>query len=223
MRANSMALAATFVVSQSLTPLAGRAQASRFEGAWKHIGGEVVTPDSSYEVRPINGLVVIHGRYFSQTWAPTPRIGVPQAGGPMDAASKAARYDVITTNAGTIEVSSKTFVSHFLEAKNPALVGQSVTYEYRFHGDTLFTSRSDPIGGDRAKVRHSNLIFVRAPLAEASKLDGAWRHLSTDVAAPDTNLHFGALKGLGVIHRGSFSQTWSSVPAGGVRQAGEPA
>lgn len=218
----TVSLVVTSLLVQSISPATLCAQASKFEGAWKHVGGTVVTPDSSYEVRPLIGLVVIHGRYFSQTWGPALVGGVEQTSDPQDAAAKAMRYDAISANAGIHEAREQSFTAQYLQSKNPALVGHAVTYTYRFHGDTLFTTRTDTIAGDANKMRRSSLVFVRLPPGRPSALDGAWRHLGTDVVTPDTSFHEPALRGLGVIDRGYLSQTWAPVPPNGVEQAGAP-
>jgi hypothetical protein len=190
------------------------AQASKFEGAWRYVSGRFTTPDTSYDLPMLNGLAVIHGRYLSQTFSPSPPNGVEQAGELRDADAKAARYDAVIANAATLDVREKTPVARFVQALQPELVGQSLTYEYHARGDTLFMSRTDPWAKDKTKLTHSSLVFVRVPPKQASVFDGAWRHISTDYTAPDTSFHRSALKGLLVVNGLFYSRTFAVDPAG---------
>src|SRR5436305_3915981 len=122
MRAYSAALAAALIVG-SLTKLVG-AQASRLEGAWKSLGGHVVAPDTSYDIPAFTGMAVIHGAYISQAWVTQSPNGVRQAGELKDADTKAARYDAVIANAGTIELRGKTDVMHVVQARDPEGAGQ---------------------------------------------------------------------------------------------------
>jgi hypothetical protein len=207
MRVHSAALAATLVAVTSSQTLG--AQASKLEGAWKSLGGRVVAPDTAYDIPAFTGLAVIHGRYISQTWAIQPPNGVQQAGELKDADAKAARYDAMIANAATIDVHEKTFVFHFQQAKDPAVVGQSTSREYALHGDTLFSTDTFPWSKDKTKLVRTTLIFLRLPAKPASRLDGAWRHLSSDFSAPDTSFHRSPLKGLLVIHGSYYSRTFA--------------
>ncbi|MFL5613022.1 MAG: hypothetical protein ACJ796_05110 [Gemmatimonadaceae bacterium] len=207
MRAHSVALAAALIVvtpPQSLI-----AQAPKLDGAWKSVGGRVVAPDTSYDIPAFTGLAVIHGRYISQTFVTQPPNGVQQAGELKDVETKAARYDAVVASAGTIDVHGKTFVMHFQQAQAPALVGQSTSREYSLHGDTLFSTESFPWQKDKTKLVRETLIFLRLPPEPASRLNGVWRHLTTEFSSPDTSYRRSAAKGLLVIHGKYYSRTFA--------------
>ena len=57
----------------------------------------------------------------------------------------------------------KTFIMHIIEAAQPELVGQSLTREYRFRGDTLLIVDTEPWPKDKTKVSRSTLMFVGVP------------------------------------------------------------
>ncbi len=221
MRGHRAVIAATLVVISSTQSLG--AQDAKLDGAWKSVGGHVVTPDTSFDIPAFTGMAVIHGRYISQTWVVQRPNGVQQAGEPRDAAAKAARYDAAIANAGTIDVNEKTFVMHFLGAKEPALVGQSMTREYDLRGDTLSVIETTPWAKDKTRRVRTTLIFFRLPAKPASRLDGAWRHLSTEFGAPDTSYHRSALEGLLVIHGPYYSRTFALDRKAGTAQRRNPA
>lgn len=161
MRAHPSAVAAALVLFASAGSLSG--QESRFEGVWKNVGEHVATPDSNYDLPPLKGLAVIHGRYISQMFVIQPPNGIRQSGELRDAESKAARYDAIVATAGTFVLHEKTFIMHIIEAAQPELAGQSITREYRFRGDTLLIVDTEPWPKDKTKVSRTTLMFVRVP------------------------------------------------------------
>jgi hypothetical protein len=223
MRALRTAVVTLFVLLVSAGPLAElHAQTSEHDGTWRLVDGLLIAPDTTSRTQ-FTGVIVIHGRFFGQTWARRSASSVQQAGAPMDARSKAARYDDVIVNAGTQEFASKTFTSTYVQSKNPALVGTARTYEYHIHADTLFTSYTEPWPKDTTKTRRSDLIFVRVRAQQqASTLDGAWRHVGNTVTAPDTTFHQPGLAGLMVVDGLSYSLIYAPEPKAGVEQAGAP-
>jgi hypothetical protein len=221
MRAYSAALAAV-LVGATFAQSVG-AQPSRFDGAWKSLGGHAVAPDTSYDIPAFTGLAVIHGRYISQTFAPQPPNGIQQAGELKEVDAKAARLDAVIASAGTIDIHETTFVVHFLQAQASSLVGQSITRGYAFHDDTLLITQVYPWEKDKTKLVHETLLFLRLPPKPQSPLDGVWRHLTTDFTSPDTSYHRSAARGLLVIHGSYYSRIFAFEPKTGPGRAHDPA
>src|SRR5688572_30646743 len=56
----------------------------------------------------------------------------------------------------------------------------------------------------------------------APRLDGAWRHVRTQVVAPDSTYERPASQGMAVVSGRYFSQIWVASGPSGVQQAGQP-
>ena len=99
-----------FVVLSLLTSgLLAQQPVSAFNGVWHQAEVRVVRPDSTY-MRPPNPqavTILLDGHFSNFTIASGPT-GVQQASRPTTVEEKAARYDVLTANAGTFEVHDST-------------------------------------------------------------------------------------------------------------------
>jgi hypothetical protein len=134
---------------------------SKLDGAWAIVRERVVAPDTTYEQPGPPGLRVVAGRYFSQTFVNTPRQGVQQAAAPSTAEEKAARYDLLTANAGTHEIHDTLITVHFRHAKNPAAVGMTLRGSYRIRGDTMWYTTVRPWDKDPTKTVRRTQVLVR--------------------------------------------------------------
>jgi len=142
-------------------PVLAQARASQFDGAWRQVRNEVVSPDSTYRLPLLSGMTVVSGRHFSQIYLNAPPAGVQQASRPTSDDEKARRYELLTANAGTFEVRDTLIVYHFLHAKSPSVVGTSVTRRFRVRGDTLWLVTLQPFSKDSTKTVRSTGTFVR--------------------------------------------------------------
>jgi len=135
--------------------------ASPLDGAWRHLSSDFSSPDTSYHRSALKGLLVIHEGYYSRTIALEPRGAARQAHDPTDAAAKAARSDAMIANAGVLTFEGEKFTQHVEEATNLASIGESTRVHYRLHGDTLFTTVTEPWQKDPGKIVRSSVNFVR--------------------------------------------------------------
>lgn len=197
------------------------AQTSKLDGSWRLIRREVIAPDTTYEA-PFSGVIVIHGRFFSQMLTRSPDGGIQQSGAAESAEAKAALYDAMIANAGTQEVGEKTITSTYLQAKTSVLIGRPRILDYHIHGDTLFTTFSDRWPKDSTKMVHLTTVYVRTASGQASPLDGAWKHIGNTVTAPDTSVHTPGLQGLMVIHGLHYSLTFAPESNTGAVGGGGP-
>jgi hypothetical protein len=154
-------VAACLTLSTVGAPLAAQQRSSGLDGAWRHVRTFVVTPDSSFARPTLQGLLVIQGRHFSQTWVIEGNSGVQQASQPNTAEQKAARYDVLIANAGTMEVRDTLVTLRYEQAKNPNVVGRTRVGRFRVTGDTLRAVYDDPWDKDRAKTVRTTITYVR--------------------------------------------------------------
>jgi hypothetical protein len=159
-----MRAAASFSVALLLslaTFQAGAQQrASRFDGAWRQVRVEVVSPDSSYVTPPWDGVGVISGRHFSEIWLTSPA-GVRHPSVPTTAEQKAARYDALISQAGTFVANDSLLAFTYTHAKIPRRVGTTVSRRYRLRGDTLRLFISAPWQKDSTKTVRTTMTFVR--------------------------------------------------------------
>lgn len=157
----------SLIVGSAALLLASTAHAQKknpLEGAWREIKVHIVSPDSAYELPPARALVVISGRYFSQTSVRAP-LGVQQAGAPMPPRTpeeKAARFDQLTANAGTIEWTDTTMTLHLEMARMPTAEGTTSTRTYVLRHDTLWTTLVRPYARDSSKTVTTHATYVRA-------------------------------------------------------------
>jgi hypothetical protein len=153
---------AVLLLSISAASLAAQQRASPLDGAWRHVRTDVVTPDSTYQRPALQGMIILTGRHYSQFWVSPGQSAVQQAAQPNTAEEKAARYDVVTANAGTFEVRD-TLVTYRIEhAKNPRIVGTTRVASYRLKGDTLWSVFVAPWEKDRTKTVRTTITNVRA-------------------------------------------------------------
>ena len=162
MRALAAKTVPLVVLSLFTSGLLAQQKVSAFNGVWHHFGARVVSPDSTY-MRPPNTQAVSilldgHFSNFSIAAAPT---GVQQASRPTTVEEKAARYDVLTANAGTFEVHDSTVTARYEYAKNPAAVGTTASQYYRLVGDTLWNTSVTPWAADTTKRVRTTTKWVR--------------------------------------------------------------
>jgi hypothetical protein len=147
-------------VSGALLPAQQRAS-SPIDGAWRHLRTEVVTPDSTYQRPALQGMIILAGRHYSQLFVRPSPSGVQQASQPTTTEEKAARYDVLTANAGTFEVRDTLITYRVEHAKNPRFVGTTRVARYRLKGDTLWSVFLDPWVKDSTKTVRTTITNVR--------------------------------------------------------------
>ena len=153
---------AVLLLSTSGASLAAQRVATPLDGAWRHVRTEVVTPDSSHQRPALQGLIVYSGRHYSQVWVNPRPSGVQQASQPTTAEEKAARYDVLSANAGTFELQDTLITIRVEQAKNPRVAGTTRVGTYRIKGDTAWFVFLDPWAKDSTKTVRTTIINVRA-------------------------------------------------------------
>lgn len=122
---------------------------------------EVVSPDSGYRLPAPEGIAVLSGRYGSQIWVRAPTEGVQPVSPVSSVEEKAARFDMLTASAWTFELRDSVMVSRFLQAKNPAVVGTTLSATYRVRADTLSLTFTNPWPKDSTRVVRRTNLFVR--------------------------------------------------------------
>jgi hypothetical protein len=160
MRALVKSLLCVVVLSLVTVPLSAQGR-SRFDGAWKAVRIEVVSPDSTYGQEPFPGLAIVSGGHYSQIWVMPNSDGVQQASQPSTVEQKAARYDQLIVNAGTLEVKDTLLIYHREYAKNPKQVGTTDTRRFRLLGDTLWLVSTEPWSKDPKKSVRTTVVGVR--------------------------------------------------------------
>lgn len=153
--------AACLLVAIAALPLPAQKHTPSLDGAWRWIRTEVVSPDSSYRLPVPEGMAVISGHYGSQTWVRPPAAGVQPLSQVNSAEEKVARFDMLTANAWTFELRDSVMVSRFLQSKNPATVGTTLSATFRVRGDSLSLTFQDPWSKDSTKVERRTLVYVR--------------------------------------------------------------
>ncbi len=152
---------AALLLSMSAVPLAAQERPVSFDGAWRHVRTQIVAPDSTYERPLLQGMAVVSGRHFSQTWIIPGQSGVQQASQPTTADEKAVRYGALIANAGTLDVRDSVITYHYAQAKNPRVVGTKAMRRYRLRGDTLWLMGESAWAKDSTKVVRFTDTFVR--------------------------------------------------------------
>ena len=158
----------SFIVCTAALVLASTAQAQKknpLDGAWREIKFHVVSPDSAYEMPVAAGMVVVSGKYFSQTWvrqAPGVQQASAEASRPLTTPEeKAARFDRLTSNAGTVDVTDSTLTFHLQTARMPSAEGTTTTRTYKLRHDTLWTTLVRPYSKDSSKTVTTHATYVR--------------------------------------------------------------
>jgi hypothetical protein len=123
--------------------IVGNAQAPAIEGAWRVT--EVTGPgaqDTNKSPQP--GLYIFSKKHYSivSVGGTEPRKSIPAAqdGAKLTDAEKTARYEAwepLTANAGTYEIKGTTLTTHPMVAKNPSVMGQTQTREFKIDGKIL--------------------------------------------------------------------------------------
>src|SRR5947199_6839638 len=109
-------------------------RAAKLDGAWVVVHEKIVAPDTTIEYSGPPGLLIISGRYYSQIFLNAPEQGIQQASEPSTVEGKAARYDLLTANAGIDEISDTLITIHIQYAKSPAAIGGTFQSSYRIRG-----------------------------------------------------------------------------------------
>lgn len=131
------------------------------DGAWIPVGTRMESPDSTYWTAPMTGFSVISGRHFMQLYVREARAGVQQASRPSTAEEKAARYDLLVANGGTLEMRGDTLLFRYEQAKLPTLVGTTAVRRYRLRNDTLWLTWTQPWQRDSSRTVRGTATFVR--------------------------------------------------------------
>lgn len=152
---------AALLLSISAASLPAQQRPSPIDGAWRHLRTEVVTPESTYQRPALQGMIILSGRHYSQIFVRPSPSGVQQASQPTTAEEKAARYDVLTANAGTFEVRDTVVTYRVEHAKTPRVVGTTRVASYRLKGDTLWSVFLDPWAKDSTKTVRTTITNVR--------------------------------------------------------------
>jgi len=109
------------------------------EGVWKV--GRIITTvdDQSYEnTRPLPGLMIFFGDYYSMVWMPGTE-EVPDNAKiwhPTDQ-EKITQFNALIVNSGTYTVRDSLLITEPLVAKTPEFVGGTATYIHVLKKDTL--------------------------------------------------------------------------------------
>lgn len=136
----STALAWAVVVLLVPASVAGQADASALEGAWRVTEMTTSGPGGGSVTAPQPGLLLFTGGYYSYTLVTgdEPRPVPPRGVATMEDLLNA--WSPFTANAGTFEVSDSTMIRRPIVAKSPAAMGPGIFNAYTFHmsGDTLW-------------------------------------------------------------------------------------
>ncbi len=136
----SIVLAWGVAVLLAPAPIAGQADASALEGAWRVAEMTTAGPGGGRVDSPQPGLLLFTGGYYSYTLvtADEPRPVPPRGVATMEDLLNA--WSPFTANAGTFEVSDTTMIRRPLVAKSPDAMGPGIFNAYTFHmrGDTLW-------------------------------------------------------------------------------------
>ena len=162
MRALAATTLSLVMLSASPVVLAAQKEVTAFDGVWREVGRSIVRPDSAVTRPPRQGMgVILHG-HFSQIWFPAAPYAVTGPS-PSTPEAKAARFDEMIANAGTIErVHDSTYVLRYEYAKNPATAGTLSDPGYmRVAGDTLWLITTSPWSKDSSKVVRTTTKSVR--------------------------------------------------------------
>jgi hypothetical protein len=161
MRPLARSVVALTVLSLSAASLGAQQRAGRLDGGWRLVHEQVATPDSTFVPTLSNGRLVISGRHYSQIALRPAATGVQQASVPSAIEEKAARYDLVTANAGTIEVRDGQLTFHIEQAKVPQIMGTTSVRPYRLKGDSLWITATRPSMKDSTKTVRTVSTFVR--------------------------------------------------------------
>jgi hypothetical protein len=142
--------------------LHAQSSASALNGAWQRVSIRTVRPDSTLTPTPAPGICVIIDGHYSQIYIGAPPAGVQQASRPTTAEEKAARYDILTANAGSFTVHDSTVSGQYDFAKSPTVMGTKADFYFRRKGDTLWTWTVTPFAADSTKRVRSTTTWVRA-------------------------------------------------------------
>jgi hypothetical protein len=161
MRIRASVSIAALLISVSAASLTAQRQSAKLDGAWQTVRVEVVSPDSTYLPPLRRGLLVISGQYYSQVWGAPEQSGVQQASQPTTVEQKAARYDAVIANAGTLQVQDTLVTFTPTQAKSPRVIGTNAVRRYTLRGDTLRLVFSQPWAKDSTKSVRTTMTLVR--------------------------------------------------------------
>ena len=142
MRSRISAIVGLFVVGASMMAYAQGGPS--LQGAWRVTEVVATGPNAEANKNPQPGLYVFTKQHYSivSVGGTEPRKNLETAGDPakLTDAEKMARYEAwapFTANAGTYEVSGGTLTTRPIVAKNPSVMGQPSTREFKIAGKTL--------------------------------------------------------------------------------------
>lgn len=159
MRRFSAAIALVFLVGNPLPAQAHRG--SSLDGAWHMVGVDVISPESTYKPRPLDGVIVFAGRHFSEIWISPWEPGARQAGMPTTTEQKSERFDAVYADAGTFEVRDTLLVMHWEQSQRAAGVGRTVTDPFRQRGDSMWVIEGGPWASDNNPKAVHRMLLVR--------------------------------------------------------------
>jgi len=159
-RAQVIGCIVALLVVQPLS--AQRRTLASFNGVWRHAGSRVERPDSVLNRPPMTGVSIIYNGHFSQVYISAPPSGAQQASRVGTAEEKAARYDLVSANAGSFKlIDDSTLIANYEVAKSPATMGTSLTAHYRLVGDSLWQTTTSRWSRDTTKTVRTTNKYIR--------------------------------------------------------------
>lgn len=141
-------------------------QSPSLEGAWRVTEVVVTGAESSTNKTPQPGLYLFTKKHYSilSVGGTSPRKSFAAAKDPakLTDAEKMARYeawDAFTANSGTYEVKGNLLTTQPIVAKNPSVMGQAQTREFKIDGKMLTLIQKSP-GGQPARETRTTLTRV---------------------------------------------------------------
>jgi hypothetical protein len=118
------------------------------QGGWRVTEQTPTGQNAQTNRNPQPGLLIFTGKYYSVMLVNSaqPRPDVPADQAQITPAQALATFGPFTANSGTYEVSGNTLTTHPLVAKNPAIMGGTVTYSFKVDGDTLTLTNTSGAG-----------------------------------------------------------------------------
>jgi hypothetical protein len=149
------------LVSLASLSAAQKPSKSVLNGVWHQAEGRVENPASSVNRAVSQGMTIIFDGHFTQVYVGPPARGVQQAARVSTAEEKAARYDDLTANGGTFDMTDTTFVLHYQVSKNPAQMASQPSIRYRLRGDSLWQTTVTRWTKDTTKTVRTTYKWVR--------------------------------------------------------------
>ena len=148
-------------IALSISTLSAQSRTSAFDGAWRHVRTEIVSPEGTSQGPHFDGQAVFSGRYYSQTWIARDMPGGKATGELTTAQQKADRYEALIANSGTLDVGDTLVTFNLGQAKDPQAERSSVRTGYRIRGDSLWLRLGGPWEKDSTKTVRTTMVFAR--------------------------------------------------------------